>query len=214
MSTHTINRSNDSAHVEPTVHLRDADKSPVDTIIAKFTVNKRAMVPAGIAERQRGTDEQSDVRQQLNTIRAGQADLAEVGRVREGRVDSGEQRIIVEGNPTNVDFLRRNLTSSGFRLTQVQYYERVTDPGKPWSKTKYVIECIFTRVTAELEPYDTTKIDDALRQLATTSFNFCYVWVNPDLTCTINLSGRAPDVDSHGSLKVVDGELQFVKNGD
>lgn len=108
--------------------------------------------------------------------------LGEVGRIRLGRVDTGE---LIFGNEpmASAELVRRGLTNAGFRLVDAHWFEKVMPAGRP---TKYVVNLTYVKgATIAQHDRETT---EAMRALASTAW-FCHVWLNPGGVVTANFVG-------------------------
>jgi len=108
--------------------------------------------------------------------------LGEVGRIRPGRVDTGEQ--VFNNEPmVSAELVRRGLTNIGFGLDDAHWFEKVM-PGK---QTKYVVCLAFSPKDGPIAEYS-RETTEAMRSLASTAW-FCHVWLNPNGVVTANFVG-------------------------
>ncbi|MDB5266690.1 MAG: hypothetical protein JWN89_505 [Parcubacteria group bacterium] len=108
--------------------------------------------------------------------------LAAVGRIRDGRVDTGVQ-IYNNEKMVSAELVRRALTNAGFGLDRAQMHKQQ----KEGATTKFVVTLAYSPAgtpIAELSRATT----EALRDLASTPW-FCHIWLNPNGVLTINFVG-------------------------
>lgn len=127
--------------------------------------------------------------------------LGQVGRVREGRVDTGTPIFNNVAN-TGAGFLLGALAASGLNLSADPHWFEQKKAGKA---TKYVVVLSFSRSEPiKLEP----KIFGALTELSHTSW-FHHLWLNPNGVVTANFVGIQQG-EPKQNLAVEDGELTLV----
>lgn len=164
---------------------------PVLTLLVKFTFKRPELIPEGIPRVDRPYDYQVDVAHQVDAYNAGQAKLGRVGRIRKGRVDTGEQVIAVR-RPVHAGMIRRGLASQGFSLQDLHWYSREDSGRGPKSvDPKYVVVASFVNRLQNSEPLAAHV--RALRELAAMTWAQCFVWDNPNSLATINFVGKQGD---------------------
>jgi hypothetical protein len=132
-----------------------------------------------------------------------QADLGAVGRVREGRVDTGTQ-IFDNVAMTSAELVRRALTNAGLGLDNLAWYKKETEGRQP----KFVVECVYTPKEGEIAEYS-RQTTDALRELASIAW-FCHVWHNPHTkVITINFVGMQNGV-ARNQITVRDDHISLL----
>ncbi|MBX4200375.1 hypothetical protein KW790_02885 [Candidatus Parcubacteria bacterium] len=106
-------------------------------------------------------------------------DLGAVGRVREGRVDTGTP-VFKNEDRVSAELIRRALTNAGFGLDDAHWFTK----NKPGSATKFVVSLAFSVSDAPITEFN-RETTEAFRELAKTVW-FCHVWLNPNGVLTIN----------------------------
>ena len=106
-------------------------------------------------------------------------DLGAVGRIRDGRVDTGEQ-VYDNVSMCAAEFIRRALTNNGFGLDDAHWYTHKRD-GR---QTKFVVSLAFSASDAPITEYN-RETTEAFRDLAATPW-YCHVWINPNGVLTVN----------------------------
>lgn len=167
------------------------------TVIVKFSLSKRELVPAGIPEKSARERGAHDAKRVGEALEQGTPELAEQGRVRAGVVDTGEQ--IVEQKNVSALKLELTLFANGYILSDLHWFEKKpSDPRK--GKSKFVVCATYTR------PADKPTITLGLHTaLTSVTWGQVYVWKNPNGTNTINLTGRQPDQRAQYSLEASSG---------
>lgn len=163
-------------------------------VLVKFTVNRLDLVPPGIPERLRGDEGTIDGFHAQAAIEQDAIELADVGRVRDGRVDTG-QAIVQDAKNVIVDMLRIGLANNGFALVSLHYHK-----AEKHGKTKFVITADYKRGKNSLALSD--KTTQALRQLAGPTTWTAHIWDNSALCypdgnqkpATINMVGMSSDL--------------------
>lgn len=172
----------------------------------KFNFTNPNHIPPGIIRNDRRPED--GILDRNNAFKArsiGRPDLAEVGRHREGRVDTGE-KVHENVQQTQLAFLRRGMANNGLKLGRCRWYIHRIE-GR---QTKFVVELGFTsnpKVMLTL----TRQQEDALRALARDAVWTSHIWYNPDDTCTVNMVQRQPDVSPKNAIVVRDGKLIVVQ---
>jgi hypothetical protein len=111
-----------------------------------------------------------------------EGNLGEVGRIREGRVDTGTQ--LYNNEPlVSAELIRRALTNASFGLDDAHWHTQKKD-GRA---TKFVTSLAFSATDAPIAEFD-RQTTEAFRELAATAW-FCHVWLNPNGLLTINFVG-------------------------
>src|SRR3989344_1381182 len=180
-----------------------------DTILFKFNFGKFAMVPRDIIEVIRQPDYRMDVLHQMEVYRAKLGKLAKVGRVREGRVDTGEC-VIEARRPIQVATRRRGLANNDFRLVGLHRFRRKKEQEFGDDTNTYVVCACFARVEHGIEL--TNEQTQALRELAGLTWNQCYVWKNPEgHPATINCVGPVKNQQPKWGLVIRDGAVKVIE---
>ncbi|NUM25941.1 MAG: hypothetical protein HUU49_05015 [Candidatus Buchananbacteria bacterium] len=172
-------------------------------VIVKFAFTNDKHIPNGIPVKKREADHVVDATHMVSAVQSGQTEEAQIGRHREGRVDTGTP-VIQNLGMVQTAMIRRGLVNNGYRLTDAHYFTK--PPAQRGHKPKHMVCLTFDReatTSADL-PEGTTR---ALRELANTTWQYAHVWSNPDKTATINLVGRQWD---DGAGKYRDPENALV----
>lgn len=177
-------------------------RGEIETVLVKFTFKNREFVPSGIPQVERQPDYRMDVLHQREAHKAGHGGLAHVGRVREGRVDTGGN-VITTTRPAHSGVLRRGLANNGFHLVSLHWFTK-TERDEP----NYTVVACFGRVPEGMQY--TPSIIEALRELANMSWGRCYVWDNPNQVATINFVGYLKGQSPKQAVAVRDGDIVAV----
>lgn len=191
-------------------HPIPATKRPVllkhcRAVLTKWNFTNFELIPPGIDQNEtRLCDALLDREHAHDATRIGRPDLAEVGRHREGRVDTGE-KVWENVKRLQVAFLQKGMQNNGLHVAGCRWYVHAI-PGR---QTKAVVEVIYTdnpKYKMEL-----TRVQrDALRILSRASAWTGHIWYNPDDTCTVNLVLREPDVTPTSAVVVRDGKIVVI----
>lgn len=190
-----------------------ATKRPVHlqeclVVWVKFNFTNPNHIPPGIIRHDRRPED--NILDRNNAFKArsiGRPDLAEVGRHREGRVDTGE-KVHENVQQLQVAFLRRGMANNGFHIGRCRWYLHQV----PNRQMKYVVEIGFTN-NPDVVLNLTRQQEDALRALARDAVWTGHVWFNPDDTCTVNMVQRQPGATPRHAVVVRDGKILVVEAG-
>lgn len=179
--------------------LNGVSLDSVQTVLVKFFFSNQRHIPQGIKVGKLTDFHNQDDNHAINASLQGRIDLAEVGRVRPGRVDTGEN-VVKDLQRVQLGVIRRGLTNAGFQLSQVNsfYHEH---------KRKFVVVLGFTKggyyeeaAATEEERrshaiLNSPETVEALRALGRTTWQWCHVWDNSEVsqTATINVGGMLTD---------------------
>ncbi|MGC9602232.1 MAG: hypothetical protein ABSE76_00600 [Minisyncoccia bacterium] len=184
------------------VHLGDGRK---DLLVKFFFTNPRYL-PDGLPTVPRLNDMAMDRKHQDAVYLDEDSSSAEVGRHREGRVDTGIP-VIENLQLTSPLFLTDGLEASGFYLVSAHYYRKEAK-GK-FGKPSYVIVLHYSqhgermRLSPELA-------ENLLRFYGGASWTI-NVWNNPGKNpTTVNLGQPSPDIAPRHELIVDKGVLRAV----
>lgn len=182
--------------------------STIKTVIAKFLFTNSKHIPAGIQEQVRLSDAKMDEVHRKNAVEAGQVSKAYKGRVRQGRVDTGEH-FIDNAHQMQAGLLRRGLASVGYHLTEAHWYLKKGDPLRDTSD-KFVVVLKFSDNTDESADIS-RQCTEGIRALANTTWGWCHGWSNPDGVVTLNFGGRQPPENRPCcAVAVRDRDLQVI----
>lgn len=197
----------------------------------KFGFTNPSHLPHGIPERQirngqsgsgivrqprpdqvpvRTGDQVVDQIHQGGKYTGGDQSLGEIGRVREGRVDTGKP-VIQNLEKVQVAMIRRGLANISFPLVNIHWFKQV--PGGDPRKTRGVVAASFSdqTVTNAQQPLVINpEVQAALRALARVTWGFVHIWQNPNGVVTINCIHRRPDGRPRHALVVRDRTLTYV----
>jgi hypothetical protein len=188
--------------LETLINLHDYNL--MDKVLLKFTFSRPEDMPKGI-ERVNHIEGTLDAMHIRDAHKRGEGDLAERGRVREGKVDTGA-RLVNGLKNMQVAALRRGFASNGFYLTNIHSF--VKKAKQRFENDKYVVVVVFQRRADVIELSSATT--EQLRELAKGLWGFCYVWQNPhDKNITINLGGfiKDPNVKMKHALVCAGGHV-------
>lgn len=180
----------------------------VNILLVKFFFRNYKVIPAGIERVSRPPDYTLDAARQNDGMGRGRSALVRTGRVREGRVDDGEQVIAVRNVPCHAGMLRRGIANNGFRLGHLHWFVKEADERKDprgQQDPMYVVVAGFYRGSDTSAP--SREQVEALRALANMPWHNCYVWYNDNGLSTVNFVGRAPDKKPQRTLVVRNGSL-------
>ncbi|MEK7641407.1 MAG: hypothetical protein AAB365_00250 [Patescibacteria group bacterium] len=175
------------------------------TVLAKFYFTNPKHIPPGIPEVTRAESTAIDAAHIRFAYEIKQGQLAQPGRVREGRVDTGVQFI---NNLHNVHggCLVRGLCNAniGYFVTHCHWFRLKSDT--PQKSDKYVVVlCFSTDSEKKLETGRATL--EARRALASTCWQWLHAYTNPNGVITLNFGGRMPDGKPKNTVVVRNGCL-------
>jgi hypothetical protein len=153
-------------------------------IVVKFYFTNPNRMPRWVVEKKHSQTE-IDIRHAKEAERANMKDLAEIGRARAGRIDTGEQ-MIAEKSVT-ASGLHAALRVFGARLVDVhRYIQR-----KPGKMDKSVISLTYSTECEQGIRLSASQVFD-LREIQSATWDHLNVWVNPDGVTTLNFLGLKP----------------------
>lgn len=151
-------------------------------VLVKFFFTNPKHIPFGIPEQSRETDQKMDLFHASVAAALGKVELGEVGRVREGRVDTGRPAV-QNAQLVQAALLRRGLTNVSFGLYACHWFFQER-------KGKYAVVLAFgwARDIIQCPP----EVTEALRELGRTTWQWCWVYDNKGTfdSVTINFGGR------------------------
>lgn len=163
--------------------------SESNMVQVKFTFSSLDLIPLSVKKVARDSDQRKDVAHQREALRNGlDPSLTVTSRHREGRVDTGEQVVVLRNQLVGVgDLLDQLLSLNRLKLVDVYYYKRGGIDKDP----TYTL--VFTFSTDEdREPkYEAIEADtqEALNAARKLTAAGAYVWANPNATWTVNMTG-------------------------
>jgi hypothetical protein len=181
--------------------------SEKDRILVKYSFANPSRIPAGIRQVPRNADMEQDKIHATWAVQHGQAELAEVGRIREGRVDTGVQAVN-NAQMLQVATLRRALFNNGFGLADCYWQEREKQGGGIICLVVLEFQRISTGMVTPPLPRQTV---EALRVLANTPARYCHVWSNPDDSITVNCISPQFGQKPKTAMVVRDGQLVAIE---
>ncbi|HEY0908335.1 MAG TPA: hypothetical protein VGE35_03245 [Candidatus Paceibacterota bacterium] len=195
------------------INLNDKDMTKM---LLKFNFRSQSHIPKGIPQQPRRADFTVD---QAHAAKAANSNLGEVGRVREGRVDTG--RPVIQNLPfVQVRVLRASLRNAGCGIIAAHWYHNP-------SKDTYVV-VVEVALGSNPDRYNDTPLSaeaiEGLRNLSRCIWQYCHVWENKPKDTgtngifTVNLVGLQPsNARSQNMLAVRDGHMlaiPFVESED
>lgn len=187
--------------MNPVLNLKDTHR-----IVVKFSFTNPTHIPPGIPQKRRESDDEMDQRHALGARLMGQESLGEVGRVREGRVDTGEC-VVKDLGMVQSTTIRRAFTNAGFRLSTAHWFiKKANQPGK---QDKFMVALTFSNVVTTRDPEieQTPAMVSALRDLARNIWGYCHVWSNPGGTVTMNFLHLNRNKAPWHAFRIKKGEL-------
>lgn len=161
-------------------------------ILVKFYFTNPIHIPQGINEMFVGSNEERDYNQVAEAAMNGWIQKAEVGRVREGRVDTGENFIPGISSVSLGGGLRQLISGGWCFLTNPHWFKQQPKPypGKKTRQLKYVV--VFNMVREESLPE--CKNQDGIQEESKSGIRHLSLecnwtlhgWANPDSTVTLN----------------------------
>ncbi len=199
---------------------RSVAVNSIKTVMVKFFFTNPAHIPVRLARAKSLRPKLATDSDTFNAIVAtgqGRPELAEVGRVRPGRVDTGVQ-VVDNLQFVQLGLIRRGLTNVGFQLHDAYSFFIP-------HKRKHVVVLVFEKgyyeeATATDEEkrihnlLNSRDVVEALRALGRTTWQWCHVWDNREIrqTATINVGGKLPDEERMNANAIVvrDGQIIAV----
>lgn len=181
------------------------DLGKTDAVLLKFFFTNQKHVPQGIPPKEHANYLAIDFKHRQVAKSQDKAELGELGRHREGRVDTGEP--VINNLPqVRVGGFVDELLATGFALRTLHWFEQ-KKVGRP---TKYVVVAEFVRGTP-VEPLSQSLLND-LKYLAFTAVWFCHLWDNSAVgnPTTINLVGRDPNAKAKYVLSAKDNTVKAL----
>lgn len=176
------------------------------SVLVKFMVKDRSLVPAGLRDVSRPSDKVMDKIHAEEVVKAGEPRLAMEGRVRPGRVDTGKP-IYQNEEHVRAGFIRQGLVNNGLRLTDAHFFVKRAGKGGD----QYVIVLSYNRSWGDL-PVLSEETLEGIRRLVR-EFNYtAHVWDNPGGNATVNFTARQTGAFAQ-TLIVRDGVLT-LESGD
>ncbi|MFA6215449.1 MAG: hypothetical protein WC768_02685 [Patescibacteria group bacterium] len=191
---------------------------PISVVKFITRFSNRNAVPKGIDWRPRGSDTEEDTLQAKKAIEAGQPELAKVGGVREGRVDTGKEIIKVCG-ANQVTVMRKALANNAYVLVECYAQEREKFDKRRGTNVVYYLVCLVYKHTSAMTADDvsvilTNALVEGIRDLCRRTWTWVNVWANlkvpvlPEIT--INVSGGQPGKTPNNALVIWNHVLQVI----
>lgn len=180
-------------------------------MLVKFFFTNQEHIPDGIPEVGRQSNHEMDAYHARMIALMGDANRATLGRLREGRVDTGD--CVIENLPmAQVGLIRRGLANNGRHLILAHWHYQ--QPRGPNRRGKYVVSLTFAPLVEEIGvviPELPRATVVAMRTLAHTTWAYCHVWDNaPVPVATINCVGRQPDAQPKHAIVVREHHIRAV----
>jgi hypothetical protein len=141
--------------------------------------------------------------------KAGHGQLAHLGRVREGRVDTGVH-VVDNLKMSHAGFVRVGLSRIGYKLVDAHFFHQRTN--RPGVSDKWVV-CLTYGTNGD-RPALNGRFTRDIRQLASTTWQWCHVWDNPPKdgrrVITVNFGGRQADQKPQHAVVIRDHRLTYV----
>jgi hypothetical protein len=179
--------------------LGSAILTGANAVLVKFTFSKPENIPVGLKKKWRASDYRVDVAHAEAAEDAGQSELSAIGRVRNNRIDTGEQVIVLPS--AQIALLRAGLRLQGFPLTDAFWQERK----RTGKKSQYILTCAFGHGGKAMAASE--ELTAALQSLSNDASWTAYVWQNPDKTITVNCNSRQLAVAPKHALVVRKGTI-------
>jgi hypothetical protein len=191
-----------------------ATRTGTAVLLVKFFFTNSTLVPQGLRmvdpDGVHGTTLKLG-RDRVHAIMArksGAAELGEVGRVRDGRVDTGNNMLKEDGTRISVAKLMSEIQAAGFKLLDAHYIVQ-TKVKNGRQTTKYVVVLSFG-IGEAIKLGHTTL--EGIQGLAATTWGNVHGWDNSatEGVNTLNLVGRLPDQKPSKRVALIDGELEVI----
>ncbi len=162
--------------------------------------------PIGAWRQSRRPEQAIAAENQLSAIRKGFPHLALLGRVRDGRVDTGTL-VIDKAKEVSISPLWDKMLLHGFKLADMHYFVRDRDS----SQATYVL-VLGMMVNPKVELQLSVQQSAILRRLISSTWGYCAVWINPPPNpATVNCNFlRRGDARADRYIDYVDGRIELV----
>lgn len=159
-------------------------------ILIKFLFTNPKHIPAGIPEQKVGSNEERDLNHLIEAATQCWIEKAEVGRVREGRVDTGEN-FIPGLNSVSIGEGFAQLIGGGWnRIANPHWFcqQPKTQPGQKPRQLKYVVVLNLMRIDGArvLAPNTPKEALGGLNYLINDCNWTLHGWTNPNGVITLN----------------------------
>ncbi|HEY9584478.1 MAG TPA: hypothetical protein VJI33_02790 [Candidatus Paceibacterota bacterium] len=197
------NRNNEPVMLQPQHHK---------TVLVKFSVKDLKLVPPSIARRRREDEADSDVRHGQKAQALGMNELAQVGRDRAGRVDTGYHAVDNLG-PVHLAMLVKGLASNGYHFVDAHCAQKskpYRDPNRRGMDRTNVVTLVFAQ--GEDRKQLTPELEQALLEIRKMVWQYCHVWDNAISysTITVNLGGPVKDGNPKWAIVVRKSKIQAI----
>lgn len=191
--------NNFPVELQPTLHQE---------VMVKFTVLRMAMVPPGIAYKGKVDPGKADEKHCEKAQKLGFGELAQFGRIRKDRGDTGFHAVDNIG-PVQLAMLTSGLANHSYHLTDV-WYQVKERHGANQQRTVYVVTLLYKFGE------ETVQLAKELRQdlllLRRVTWRWCHVYDNPTVynSVTVNLGGPMQGVSPKWAVVVRQRKLQVI----
>lgn len=179
--------------------------SGITRVLVKLALPDEGSVPPGLPSIKRLTDLAMDAKHSNLALSLGTKDRGEIGRVRHGRVDTGEH-VVDNMKMVSLSAVAASLERFGYKLAYPHYFTKESERGR-----KYVVVLPFVQGLSEDDDGEEQVIQivqqSAINELMEDLWNYCHVWRNPDGTVTVNMVGRIKGQLPKHALLVEEGRL-------
>jgi|GEM_PF-3729231 len=184
------------------------DPNFIGPVLVKFFLNEasKGAVPKNLPNTPRKSDRFYDAKHSGAAIRIGKRELGETGRVRKGRVDTGEQAFDPKSMPlvcAKLPKLDGTEGEKGWQLTSAHTFKK--DDG---NKVQHVVVLTFELLAAPIKLEAETIA--GIEALAASAWQLCNVWRNPapaTAPITVNFVGRQVGVKPKHVLLMPPNEI-------
>lgn len=188
-----------------------ADLNGKHLVLVKFGFTNRNRLPNGLRQNANTRPDMNLDERHARWVRdQGLGDLAQVGRIRQGRVDTGEE--LIKGLVVNPFSIHSSLIGAGFCLTKEDpphWYVQRKKKGRNTVWKYWVVLPYWCGTKPEDELH--LEGDQARQILAFFKRDYnCRLWSNPDGTITVNFPKLADQKESLiGNLDVEEDNRGF-----
>ncbi|MDB5224545.1 MAG: hypothetical protein JWO43_167 [Candidatus Adlerbacteria bacterium] len=189
-------------------------------VVVRFIFTNARYLPAGLREGKREEVRLMNNRHMNDKYTGGDQSLAEVGRLREGHVDTGRQVIDNLKGVSAVEFWD-DMQRVGYHMCHAMYFKEFQpgkskksrsddNPNEVKEKFKYTIVLHFSR-TGELLRL-TKEQRNSLEAFFEGCLWTCHIWENPELNPhTINFVQIQPGINPDYELVVINNAITCVE---
>ena len=187
------------------------EQTAAAVLLVKFSFTNSALIPSGLRMTDPDGTRSTTLRLGRDRVHAlkarkkGLAELAAVGRVREGKIDTGVAMFKEEKSRISVELLMGELQRAGFSLLDAHYFPQ----SRPGKVLKYIVVLSFgIGMPAQMS----RNTIHGIEALASTTWENLHGWDNSatEGVNTLNLVGRLPDQKPSKRVALIEGELEVI----